>query len=180
MKNRLLELTELGADESQAAQRVFEGGLRVYTAMDQKLYWGAQAAVDSTVGRFAPFTAAMAVMNPRNGDVLAIVSGSDPKGEKTPQGFNLATMGPTSTDARHVGSTMKPITLATAIEDGYSPQDVVDGNAPCYIKYAEGTPGQPGYQPWYDTVKEARATSSSTPRVKAAALPISSVRLATR
>ena len=60
-------------------------------------------------------------------------------------------MGPLIPDSgRAVGSTFKAITLATAIENGYSPKDTVNGGAPCTIKYAEGTPGQPDYYPWWN------------------------------
>ena len=147
VKNRLLQLPELGATEQEAAQRVFAGGLRVYTALDQRAEFLAQSAVDSTVARFAPFTASIAVMNPRTGDVLAIAGG------KNPQGFNLATMGPANTPGRHIGSTFKPITLATAIENGYSPKDVVDGSSNCTISYPgpngpDGKPTWPWGRPW--------------------------------
>jgi penicillin-binding protein 1A len=49
VKNRLLELKELGPDEKTAAQRVFAGGLRVYTAYRPDIQAEAQGAVDSTV-----------------------------------------------------------------------------------------------------------------------------------
>jgi membrane peptidoglycan carboxypeptidase len=153
VKNRLLELKELGPNEKAAEKRVFAGGLRVYTAYQPELQAKAQAAVDSTVGRFAPtFQAAMAVMDPRTGAVPAIVSGTG----RDYRGLNLATMGPVVPNSgRFVGSTFKPITLATAFEDNkYSPKDTVAGGAPCYIKYAEGTPGQPGYLPWWDVATD--------------------------
>ena len=134
VKNRLLELPALGPDEKAAAQRVFAGGLRVYTAYDPALEAKAQAAVDSTVGRFAPsFQAGMAVMDPRTGAVPAIVNGSG----RDYRGLDLATMGPVIPDSgRAVGSTFKGITLATALANGYSPKDTVSGSAPCRIKYA--------------------------------------------
>ena len=147
VKNRLLELPELGATEQEAAQRVFAGGLRVYTAFDQEKTFLAQSAVDSTVGRFAPFTASMAVMNPRTGEVLAIAGGKDP------QGFNLATMGPANTNGRQVGSNFKPITLATAFTNGYSPNDLVNGSSPCFISY----------EPWgYHRVRYRNAGGGGT------------------
>jgi penicillin-binding protein 1A len=132
VKNRLLELKELGRDEKTAAQRVFAGGLRVYTAYQPAVQAKAQSAVDSTVGRFAPtYQAAMAVMNPRTGEVPALVNGTG----RDYRGQDLATMGPATFPGRFVGSTFKPITLATAIENGYSPKDTVAGGSPCYISY---------------------------------------------
>src|SRR6478735_7433595 len=113
VKNRLLELKELGPNEKSAEQRVFAGGLRVYTAYEPALQAKAQAAVDSTVGRFAPtFQAGMAVMDPRTGAVPALVDGTG----RDYRGLDLATMGPSTTGGRFVGSTFKGITLATAIE----------------------------------------------------------------
>ena len=138
VKNRLLELEVLGADEQIAAQRVFRGGLRVYTAYRPDLAWMAQNAVDSTVGQYKPFTAAMAVMEPKTGEVYAVVGGDNP------QGFNLATMGPANAGGRGVGSTFKPITLATAIENKYSPKDSVSGSAPCFATY----------EPWHGLEKK--------------------------
>src|SRR3954451_4233320 len=151
VKNRLLELEELGPNEKAAEQRVFAGGLRVYTAYQPALQAKAQAAVDSTVGRYAPFQGAMAVMDPRTGAVPALVSGTG----RDYRGLDLATMGPVVPNSgRMVGSTFKAITLATAIANGYSPRDSVNGNAPCTIKFAEGTPGQPDYYPWWDVSKD--------------------------
>ena len=132
---------------------MFAGGLRVYTAYQPAVQAKAQAAVDSTVGRFAPtYQAGMAVMNPRTGEVPAVVNGTG----RDYRGQDLATMGPASFPGRFVGSTFKPITLATAIENGYSPKDTVSGGSPCYIKYAEGIPGQPGYRSWNDASDDAR------------------------
>jgi membrane peptidoglycan carboxypeptidase len=153
VKNRLLELKELGPNEKAAEQRVFAGGLKVYTSYQPALQAKAQAAVDSTIGRFAPFQGAMAVMDPRTGAVPALVSGTG----RDYRGLDLATMGPVVPNSgRMVGSTFKAITLATAIANGYSPKDTVNGGAPCRIKFFEGTPGQPDYFPWWDVSKDGR------------------------
>ncbi|MGZ6956683.1 MAG: transglycosylase domain-containing protein [Acidimicrobiia bacterium] len=151
VKNRLLGLKELGPDEQAAAQRVFAGGLKVYTAYRPDLTAIATNAIESTIGKFEPrYTAAMAVMDPHTGEVVAIASG---KQATSPQGYNLATMGPSTQGGRQVGSTFKPITLATAFENNqYSPRDVVDGGSPCYITYL----------PWhYVKVKQTNAADGS-------------------
>jgi penicillin-binding protein 1A len=44
--------------------------------------------------------------------------------------YNIAT----SADGRQTGSTFKVITLATALENGYSPNDLVDESSPCSVK----------------------------------------------
>jgi penicillin-binding protein 1A len=73
-------------------------------------------------------------MNPQTGDVLALVGGpSFPDAQ-----YNLATQG-----ARQPGSTFKMITLATALENGYSPEDQIDGAANCRFDI----PGQPPWTP---------------------------------
>ncbi len=118
--SQLKTLDALGKDPLQREQAIFSGGLRVYTEYDPRLTEMAAYAIASTIKpSFAPFTAAMAVMDPKTGSVRAVVGGGGQA-----QGFNLATDG----GGFKVGSTFKPITLATAIENGYSPRDTVDGS----------------------------------------------------
>lgn len=151
VKNRLLQLNELGPDEQAAAQRVFAGGLKVYTAFRPDITTLAQNAIESTIGKYAPscpncgdgYVAGMTVIDPGNGEVLAIAS-SFP----TAQGFNFATM--TGGGGRKVGSTFKPITLATAIQNGYSPLDTVNG-ATDTRDPSDGSPACAiEYRPWYE------------------------------
>ncbi len=123
----LKTLPELGADVEQRTRSIFSNGLRVYTEFDPRLTSIAYEMVNSVIKpSFGPYRAAMAVMDPRTGSVRAIVDGSSGA-----QGYNLATDGP----GRKVGSTFKPITLATAIANGYSPKDAVDGSSNCRITY---------------------------------------------
>jgi penicillin-binding protein 1A len=62
-------------------------------------------------------------MDPRTGAVKAMVAGPG-FGESQ---YNIATSYP----GRQAGSTWKVITLATAIENGYSPNDSIEGTSPC-------------------------------------------------
>ncbi len=62
-------------------------------------------------------------MEPNTGKVKAMVAGP---GFENSQ-YNIAT----SPKGRQMGSTWKIMTLAAALEAGYSPNDVVDGTSPC-------------------------------------------------
>jgi len=130
VKELLLADRRLGDTAQARYRRVFLGGLRVETAFDPRLSLLAQSAVSETLPD-QRFTAAMAVVDPRTGDVPAIVAG--PGFERSQ--VNLATMPGTRTNpgGRQPGSTFKPVTLAAALENGYSPNDTVDGSSPCTL-----------------------------------------------
>jgi penicillin-binding protein 1A len=81
------------------------------------------------------FTASVAVMDPQTGNVLALVGGPNFADAQ----YNLATQG-----SRQPGSTFKMITLATALESGYSPEDQVDGAAGCRFDIPGQAPWTPG------------------------------------
>ena len=131
VQRRLLADPRLAPTARERYNLVFRGGLRVTTAYDQRMQDEAQAAVTKTLPA-TQFTAAMAVMDPSNGEVKALVAG--PGFERSQ--FNLATQG-----ARQPGSTYKAITLAAALEAGFSVRDTISGGSPCTVKID-------GYQPW--------------------------------
>ena len=137
--SQLKTLPELGKDPFQREQTIFSGGFRVYTEFDPRMSEVARSTIASVLpsASFAPFTAAIAVMDPKSGAVRAVVGGGDTGGQA--QGFNLATDGA----GRQVGSTFKPLTLATAIANGYSPNDLVDGSEDtsegCVVSYPKLT-----------------------------------------
>jgi penicillin-binding protein 1A len=108
-----------------SGNQIFSGNLRVYTTFDP----GVQAAADQAVTRVmsgfpisstAP-QAAVVVMQPTTGDVLALVGGrSHPPGYQTV--LNLATQGHFQT-----GSAIKPLAeYPTALEHGDTEMTVVD------------------------------------------------------
>jgi penicillin-binding protein 1A len=133
VQRQLLADPRLGATAAERERRLLEGGLQIHTTFDSHL----QRVADEAVRDIVPpgqFTASVAVMNPQTGDVLALVGGPDFRDAQ----YNLATQG-----ARQPGSTFKMLTLATALENGYSPEDQVDGNAGCRFDI----PGQPPWMP---------------------------------
>lgn len=98
------------------ATRAFTGGLRIRTSLDLDLQQAADQAVQAHLpaGSGLPSAAVVAIDN-RTGEVRAMVGGSDYL--KRP--FNLATQG-----QRQPGSSFKPFILATALQNGISPDSV--------------------------------------------------------
>ncbi len=93
------------------AAKAFFGGLKVKTTLDLRLQAAAEEAVSSYLGWLPP-TASVVVLDNRNAGVKAMVGGSN----FDTKPFNLATQG-----HRQPGSSIKPFTLVTALEEGISP-----------------------------------------------------------
>jgi penicillin-binding protein 1A len=102
--------------ERFGAARTFFGGLKVKTTLDLRLQGAAEEVVGSYLSGLPP-TAAVVVIDNRNAGIRAMVAGPD--FEEKP--FNLATLG-----HRQPGSSIKPIILATALEQGISPETVYE------------------------------------------------------
>jgi penicillin-binding protein 1A len=122
------------------ADVVARGGLTVETSLNPLMQAQAQAAVGATLkGTQPPLDMAMAVLDPKTGEVKAMVGGRD----FTQSQVNLAlgscpaTTGPTPADqpvciggggsGRQPGSAFKPFTLATAFAKGFDANKVYDG-----------------------------------------------------
>jgi penicillin-binding protein 1A len=91
---------------------VFGGGLRVRTTIDLRLQKRARQAIDKWLDEPKGPTAALVAIDPRNGDVLAMVGGSNFHRSQ----FNLAVQG-----ERQPGSSFKPFVLADALDQGIAP-----------------------------------------------------------
>jgi penicillin-binding protein 1A len=112
--------------ERYGASKTFFGGLKVKSTLDLRLQGAAEEAVNSYLG-YSPATASVVVLDNHNAGVKAMVGG--PNFETKP--FNLATQG-----HRQPGSSIKPFTLITALEEGISPYTTFE-SAPQYIHYGK-------------------------------------------
>jgi penicillin-binding protein 1A len=102
--------------ERYGAAKTFFGGLEIKSTLDLELQEAAEEAVTSYLGEIGP-TAALVVIDNRNAGIKAMVGGPD--FDDAP--FNLATLG-----HRQPGSSIKPIILATALQQGISPETVYE------------------------------------------------------
>src|SRR5215213_6565001 len=150
----LLADPRLGPTEAARERLLLSGGLQIVATLDPVAQQRAEAAVAQILPNDPRFTSALVAMDPSSGQVRAMVGGP---------GFDrfeyiLATHQP----GRQPGSTFKLITLAAALEAGYSPNDTLDGSSPCT---ATRTP----LEPWttsnaepgagVETLREATAGS---------------------
>ena len=100
--------------ERYGPAKAFFGGLKVKSTLDMRLQEAAEEAVSSYLG-YSPATASVVVIDNHNAGIKAMVGGPD----FATRPFNLATQG-----HRQPGSSIKPFTLITALEQGISPYTV--------------------------------------------------------
>ena len=143
VRSQLLRDERLGGTAEARARAVFQGGLRVYTTFDPAAQAQAIAARDANLSltngvfpvgidaegnpRFG--SAAIASVQPDNGAVRTMVGGP---GFENYQ-YNLVTQ-----NRRNPGSSFKTYVLATALEQGRSPEDQIDGRGPCTFAMPNG------------------------------------------
>jgi penicillin-binding protein 1A len=113
------------------ADKVYQGGLRVETSLDPGLQAKAEAAVaEALKGTSAPLEMAMASVDPKTGQVKAMIGGRDFNrsqvnlalgncpGQQAPVAGDGPICVPGGGSGRQPGSSFKPFTLATAFEQG--------------------------------------------------------------
>jgi membrane peptidoglycan carboxypeptidase len=130
-----LDNNPLGSTYQQRYDALFQGGLKIYTNLDPRQQADARSAIaQDIVSVGAPYgdTGALAAVEPSTGKVRALVGGTG-SGRSS---FDLATQA-----VRQPGSGFKLFTLLTAYEQGYSPNDTIDGTAPCPVPF----PGDDAY-----------------------------------
>jgi len=111
-------------------ERLSEGGLRVYTTIDPEMQRAAEAQVAESLAQIAarraarksvtpggpPLEAALVALDPRTGEVRALVGG---------RGFTTSKFNRVMQAQRQPGSAFKPFVYAAALESGYSPASLV-------------------------------------------------------
>jgi penicillin-binding protein 1A len=108
--------------------KVFKGGLRVYTTLQPKAQIAAEKAVSSTLDKPNDPDAALVSIEVETGKIIAMYGGKDFDKQK----FNLAVQG-----RRQPGSSFKTFVLVTALEEGFSPYETYE-SSPVNIKLPSG------------------------------------------
>ena len=122
VKQWFLGNPRFGADRPARYRKLFEGGLRIHTTIDLDLQRYAEEAVSEVLSYPNDPHGAMTVLDPRTGEIKAMVGGRDYFAEAKYAKVNLAT-GDGGT-GRQAGSSFKPFALIAALENGISPQQV--------------------------------------------------------
>lgn len=136
VKQELLADPRLGPTPGDRYRALFYGGLRVHTTLDPVLQAQASRAVTAGLpSSRLHLSAALAAVDPGTGAVRAVVGGPSFQASQ----FDVALASP----GRQTGSAFKVFTLVAALEQGYSPVDMIDGSGPCRIPDPGGTP-----DPW--------------------------------
>jgi penicillin-binding protein 1A len=161
-------------------QRVYQGGLKVYTTLRPELQKAAEAQVEegleniekrrgykypargkatvSKDGRTDYLQGALFAMNPETGEVEAMVGGRDFSESR----FNRAVQA-----KRQSGSAFKPFVFATALEAGYSPASVIDNlNDPVLTAQGGWVPEDEHTDSSSMTMRTALRTSSNRAAVQ--------------
>jgi 1A family penicillin-binding protein len=150
--------------EEFGEQAVERGGLKIITTLDIDKQKAAEEAITGNVDEIKKWngnTAAMAAIDPRRGEVLAMVGSADYFDEEINGNFNsiLGSIQP--------GSSIKPIVYAAAFEKGFTPSTVVED---VKTNFSSGKPYEPsnydGKERGPVTLKEALAGSLNIPAVK--------------
>ncbi|HVZ76027.1 MAG TPA: transglycosylase domain-containing protein [Candidatus Paceibacterota bacterium] len=104
---------------------VQEGGWKVTTTLDADLQAQAQSIVQAgalaNVSKFNASNAALVAIDPRDGNILAMVGSRNYFDTEIPGAYNVAATPP----GRQPGSTFKPFAYAEAFMKGYTPDTVV-------------------------------------------------------
>lgn len=109
-------------EEMYGSEVVQNGGLQVRTTLDLPFYEESQRIVAEEIDKVKTLNitnGSALVMDPRNGEILSMVGSKDFFAEDIPGQFNVAVDG-----LRQPGSSIKPVTYATALIQGMTPANI--------------------------------------------------------
>ncbi len=165
--------------EKYGEKTLQEGGLRVYTTLDPKLQTIAETAVReelAKVARYNAHNASLVAIDPKTGQILAMVGGKDYFGESEPANCipgKSCTFEPNvnvATAQRQPGSSFKPFVYVTAFskEHGYAPGSPLWDVVTDFGNYTPHNFSGNQYGPV--SMRQALAGSLNIPAVKTLAL----------
>jgi len=125
VKSYLLNRSNLlGESYRERYNRLFRGGLRIYTTLDPDVQRAAETAkTEKLPQNLAGIEAAVVTVDSRTGAVRAMVGGRPFVPGRNEVNLALAT--------RQTGSSIKIFILAAAIQAGVQNNDLIDGTLPC-------------------------------------------------
>jgi penicillin-binding protein 1A len=152
-------------------ERVYTGGLRVYTTIDVDMQDAAEAEVARALADIEkrqgtavapdgadPLQAALVAMDPHTGEIRAMVGGRD----FAESSFNRATQA-----KRQPGSAFKPFVYAVALEQGMTPTTILTGlNEPVSTPEGDWVPDDANAEEESMTMRAALRTSSNRAAVR--------------
>lgn len=160
-------------EEMYGEELVTTGGLRVITSLDWALQEKAQTIVTEEINKVAGAyhitNGASTILNPQTGEVLSMVGSRDFFDAENDGQVNV------NLSSRQPGSSIKPVTYATAFKKGFWPGKVI---ADVLTEFPSGDPTKPAYKPEnYDGkehglvhLRDALGNSLNIPAVKLLAL----------
>lgn len=147
---------------------VRQGGLKVYTSLDYDLQRRAEAIVaegaKKNKNQYGAENASMVVLNPKNGQILAMVGSRDYFSQEIEGEVNVAL------SLRQPGSAFKPIIYAKAFEKGFQPETLLYDRPTNFGSDGSGRDYKPknydGKSHGLVSMRQALAMSLNIPAVK--------------
>lgn len=126
VKDYLLNRSDiLGATPQERYNRLFRGGLRIYTTYDDGIQKAGEAARATLPGNNKGVQTAIITLDTKSGAVRSMVSGADFKSGENEINLTL--------NPRQTGSSIKMFILAAAVQAGAQGNDLIDGPGSCVL-----------------------------------------------
>ena len=154
--------------EKLGQKKVEQGGLKVITSLDLEKQTIAKNAIEKYAQgnekNYNANNASLVSINPKNGNILAMIGSKDFFDKSIDGQVNVATRN------RQPGSSFKPIVYAAALEKGYTPKTLLFDVPTSFGKSGDGKEYKPkNYKDEYFgpvTIKKSLAGSLNIPGVK--------------